>query len=119
MNSIDDIRQAIDDYATERDWNQFHTPKNLAMALSVEASELLEIFQWLTAEESQQLTSEKQQQAKHELADIFVYLIRIADKLDIDLIEAVNEKMVINRQKYPADQVKGSAKKYNEYPDNS
>ena len=107
-------------FARERDWEKFHTPKNLAMALSVEASELLELFQWLTAEESLRLPSEVGQEKlrrdiKHEMADVLVYLLRLATVLDIDLDEALSVKMMENEKKYPADKVKGKAKKYDQY----
>ncbi len=114
---IDALQKRFRQFADERDWNQFHTPKNLAMALSVEASELLEHFQWLSAQESSELSEEKLNQVRQEMADVFLYLIRLADKLDINLEDAVEEKMVLNAKKYPADKVKGSAKKYTDYQD--
>jgi len=113
--SIEQLRQKIRDFAAARDWNQFHSPKNLSMAMIVEAAELVEHFQWLTEEQSQSLPDEKHAEVESELADIFLYLIRIADKLDIDLLNAANNKIKINAEKYPADKVRGSAKKYNEY----
>lgn len=105
----------LQQFADERDWQQFHTPKNLAMALAVEASEILEIFQWLTAKESQNLEDAKRLDLADELADTFVYLIRLADMTGIDLLQAAQEKINRNHKKYPADLVKGSAKKYSEY----
>ena len=116
---ISEIQKRFSEFADERDWNQFHTPKNLAMALSVEASELLEHFQWLSGLESSELSEEKLNQVRQEMADVFLYLIRLADKLDINLEDAVDEKMVLNAKKYPADKVKGSAKKYTDYQDDS
>lgn len=107
----DEIRRFVD----ERDWNQFHTPKNLSMALSVEAAELLEHFQWLKAGSGDELNAEKLAQIRHEMADVLTYLIRLADKLDVDLEQAVYEKMKLNRAKYPADKVRGDARKYSEY----
>jgi dCTP diphosphatase len=109
------LRDAIREFVTERDWDQFHSPKNLSSALCVEAAELLEHFQWLFTGSKEELGSEKITQVKHEMADVFVYLIRLADKLDVDLFDAVVEKMVINREKYPADKVRGDSRKYSDY----
>ena len=109
------IRDKLRKFVAERDWDKFHNPKNLAMALSVESSELLELFQWLTDAESQELEEVKQKEVEMELADILIYLIRIADKLDIDLLDAVTRKLEINEQRYPVDKVKGKAAKYNEF----
>ncbi|MDY6979294.1 MAG: nucleotide pyrophosphohydrolase [Pseudomonadota bacterium] len=102
-------------FAEERDWEQFHSPKNLAMALIVEAAELVEHFQWLKQSESENLPAEKHQEVAYEMADILVYLLRLAERLDIDLLDAVQQKMQINADKYPAEQVRGSYKKYTEY----
>ncbi len=102
-------------FARERDWEQFHSPKNLAMALNVEAGELLEHFQWLTEPQSEQLDDETCREVAYEMADVFIYLIRLSQRLDVDLDAVVRQKMKINEQKYPADQVRGSAKKYTEY----
>lgn len=115
FTSLNDVKQFLRDYARARDWEQFHAPKNLAMALSVEASELMEIFQWLTTEQSQQLNDSQRQQVKEEMADVFMYLVRMADVMDIDLLQACEQKAVINDRRYPAEKVKGSAKKYNQY----
>ena len=104
-------------FVDERDWDQFHTPKNLACALSVEAAELLEHFQWLQAGQRAELGEAKLEQVRHEMADVLVYLVRLADKLDVDLGAAVQEKMALNRAKYPADLVRGDARKYHEYKD--
>lgn len=109
------LRDLIRSFVAERDWDQFHTPKNLATALSVEASELLEPFQWLATGE--ELDPAKRTQVVHEMADVLVYLIRLADKMDVDLAAAVREKMAINRAKYPADKVRGDARKYSDYAD--
>jgi NTP pyrophosphatase (non-canonical NTP hydrolase) len=111
------IREIVREFVSERDWDQFHTPKNLATALSVEASELLEPFQWLVSGETAELDAAKLTAIRHEMADGLVYLVRLADKLDVDLFQAVQEKMVLNRAKYPADQVRGDARKYTEYKD--
>ncbi len=109
------LRDKLRTFADERDWDQFHTPKNLAMALMVEAAELLEHFQWLTPDQSCDLAEKSRAAVKEELADVLLYLIRIADKLGIDLLDAALLKMEKNALKYPADIVRGSAKKYNEY----
>ena len=109
------LREKINAFVAERDWAQFHTPKNLAMAMIVEAAELVEQFQWDTPLQSQQLTPEKREAVAHELADTFVYLLRIAEVLKIDLIEATNEKIALNAVKYPVDKVKGNNAKYTKY----
>ena len=115
MPSIEKLTDDIRQFAEERDWEQFHSPKNLSMALAVEACEIMEIFQWLTQEQSKNLSEEKMTELKYELADVTIYVVRLADKLGIDLLSATKEKMAKNRKKYPADKVRGSAKKYNEY----
>ncbi len=109
------LRDKLRTFATERDWEQFHTPKNLSMALMVEAAELIEHFQWLTTEQSSQLSSETKLEVSHEMADVLLYLIRLADTLGVDLMSAAQDKLVLNAEKYPADKVRGSAKKYTEY----
>ena len=109
------LRDIVRQFVEERDWDQFHTPKNLACALSVEAAELLEPFQWLGKGSAQELDEAARTQVRHEMADVLTYLIRLADKLDVDLYQAVLEKMELNRQKYPADQVRGDARKYTAY----
>ena len=114
-DSLDDLRNRINTFVTERDWAQFHTPKNLAMAMIVEAAELVEHFQWDTPQESQQLTPEKREAVAHELADTFVYLLRLAEVLEIDLIEATNVKIKLNALKYSVEKAKGSNAKYTEY----
>jgi dCTP diphosphatase len=114
-DSLDDLREKINAFVAERDWAQFHTPKNLAMAMIVEAAELVEQFQWDTPQESQHLTPEKREAVSHELADTFVYLLRIAEVLEIDLIDAANKKIELNAEKYPVDKAKGSNAKYTEY----
>ncbi|MFA6091386.1 MAG: nucleotide pyrophosphohydrolase [Elusimicrobiota bacterium] len=101
-------------FAREREWEQFHTPKNLAMALSVEASEIVEIFQWLTEEQSRNLPPEKAQHLREELADTFTFLLKLADHYGIDLIEAAHQKLKKNAEKYPVEKARGSAKKYDE-----
>jgi len=114
MSDLSSLRNTVRAFANERDWDQFHSPKNLAAALSVEAAELLEHFQWLTEEESKQLSDSKRAAVRLELADVLIYLVRIADKLDIDLIAAANDKIALNAIKYPADKAKGSMRKYTE-----
>jgi NTP pyrophosphatase (non-canonical NTP hydrolase) len=114
-DSLQELRTRINDFVAERDWAQFHTPKNLAMAMIVEAAELVEQFQWDTPQESKQLSVEKREAVSHELADTFVYLLRIAEVLNIDLIEAANQKIVLNAKKYPADKARGSNAKYTAY----
>jgi len=109
------LRDLVRVFVDERDWDQFHTPKNLASALSVEAAELLEHFQWLQAGRAEELGAAKLQAVRHEMADVLVYLVRLADKLDVDLFAAVEEKMVLNRAKYPAELVRGDMRKYDEY----
>jgi dCTP diphosphatase len=112
MNELNTLRDQLRAFAAEREWDQFHSPKNLAMALSVEASELLEHFQWRGERESYELTVEERQAVAYEAADVMLYLIRLSDKLGIDLIRAAKEKMVLNAAKYPVEKARGSAKKY-------
>ncbi len=114
-DSLDNLRAKINQFVAERDWAQFHTPKNLAMAMIVEAAELVELFQWDTPTESQQLAPEKREAVSHELADTFVYLLRIAEVLEIDLIDATNKKITLNAIKYPVEKAKGSNAKYTKY----
>jgi len=115
MSKLDKIKCRLRRFADERDWDQFHSPKNLAMALIVEAAELVEHFQWLTEKQSQKLPADKLAEVEQEIADIQIYLIRLADKLGIDMEKAVNAKIKLNEKKYPADKVRGNAKKYDEY----
>jgi NTP pyrophosphatase (non-canonical NTP hydrolase) len=107
MNPFDSIKSRLRDFASERDWEQFHSPKNLSMALIVEASELVEHFQWLTQDESLSLSGDKLREVEQEIADIQIYLIRLADRLGVDIEQAVDEKMRLNAEKYPADKVRG------------
>ncbi|OQX39310.1 MAG: nucleotide pyrophosphohydrolase [Oceanospirillales bacterium LUC14_002_19_P2] len=115
MKNLDQLKYELRQFAVDRDWDQFHSPKNLAMALNVEAAELLEHFQWLTEKQSSQLSETKLTDVAKELADIQIYLVRLADKLNIDLMQSVTEKYAENCKKYPADLVRGQSKKYNEY----
>ena len=109
---IQNIQEQLSDFADERDWDQFHNPKNLAMALSVEASELVEIFQWLTPEQAEEIMDSSQSDhVKEEVADVMIYLLRLADKLGIDLECAVNDKIIQNGKKYPVNLSKGNADK--------
>ena len=113
--TLEQIKEKLRQFATERDWDQFHSPKNLSMALIAEAAELVEHFQWLTEEQSRNLPPTKLDEIALELADIQIYLVRVADKLHLDLMEAVEKKLELNSKKYPADKVRGSSKKYTEY----
>ncbi len=115
QDSLEKLKADLREFAGEREWDQFHSPKNLSMALIADAAELIEHFQWLTQEQSSNLPADKLKEVEQELADILNYVIRISDKLGIDLIEAANKKIDLNAEKYPADAVKGSAKKYSEY----
>ena len=114
---MDDLIKKIRKFRQERDWDQYHSPKNLAMALIVEAGELAEHFQWLTEEQSQTLSPKKLAEVEQEIADIQIYLIRLADKLGVDMEKAVNAKIELNEKKYPAEKVRGSAEKYNDCGD--
>jgi dCTP diphosphatase len=114
-DSLEELRARINTFVQERDWEQFHSPKNLAMAMIVEAAELVEHFQWDTLEQSRQLDDEKRERVGQELADTFVYLLRIAEVTGIDLIEATYRKIDLNGQKYPVEKARGSNKKYTEY----
>ena len=107
--------RALRDFAKERDWDQFHTPKNLAMGVAIEAAELMEEFHWLTPEESRALPAERLQAVRHEMADVLVYLVLLADKLGVDLIAAAEEKIALNAAKYPAEKVRGKSTKYDKY----
>lgn len=117
IESIEDLRDRLRLFAAERDWDQFHTPKNLSMALIAEAAELVEHFQWVEGEKSHLLEDKVRPSVEEEIADIFIYLVRISDKLGIDLYRAAERKLAINARKYPADKVRGSARKYTEYED--
>jgi dCTP diphosphatase len=116
-NDLERLRKQLAEFAAERDWDQFHAPKNLIIALMVEAAELAEHFQWVPEERSRELSARKREEVELELADIFIYLIRLADKLGVDLVEAADKKIVINEQRYPAARVRGSSKKYSDYDD--
>jgi dCTP diphosphatase len=112
---IEEIRDELRRFAADREWDQFHSPKNLATALTIEAAELLEHFQWLTDDQSLTLSPEVREQVVLEMADVFLYLVRLADRLDANLIDAARQKLAINAQRYPVSLSKGSAKKYKDY----
>lgn len=108
------LRDRLRDFASARDWNQFHSPKNLAIALSVEAAELLEHFQWVSEKDSLSMPPDKLGKIDEEMADVFLYLIRLADMLNVDLIQAADRKIDANSRKYPVEKARGNAKKYTE-----
>jgi len=112
--SLDTLKIKLRKFAKERDWEQFHSPKNLSMALTVETAELLEKFQWLTEEQSFQLSEKKKKEVEEEIGDILIYLVRIADQLNVNLLEASAEKLILNAKKYPVEKAKGRADKYTE-----
>ena len=114
-DSLYDLSRQLAEFARARDWEQFHSPKTLSMALIAEAAELVEHFQWLSEEESECLPMEKFEEVRMELADIQIYLLRIAERLGVDLVAASQEKMVINEQRFPVDKVKGDARRAEEY----
>jgi NTP pyrophosphatase (non-canonical NTP hydrolase) len=112
---LDALRERLRAFVRERDWEQFHSPKNLAMAMIVEAAELVEHFQWATEQESKTLPPEKLAEVEQEVADTFVYLLRLSDVLGIDLIDAAHRKMDLNAQKYPVEKARGRNDKYTAY----
>ena len=114
-DSLDDLNHKLLKFARERDWEQFHSPKNLSMALAGEAGELLEHFQWLSEAASTQLDQTKRDEVALEMADILIYLIRLGERLGIDLVDAAYRKMAINQARYPAEQVRGDARRADEY----
>jgi NTP pyrophosphatase (non-canonical NTP hydrolase) len=112
--TLEQLAARLAEFARERDWDQFHSPKNLAMALSGEAGELLEHFQWLTEEQSRTLPPEVKDAVALEMADVLLYLVRLADRLQVDLAAAADRKIVLNAARYPVEQFRGSARKYTE-----
>ncbi len=114
MDSMEELKLKQREFANKRDWEQFHSPKNLAMALSVEVAEIVEILQWLTEEESQSLTDEQRLAMQDEIGDVMNYLVRLADRLDIEPVQAAMQKTEKNRIKYPVESAKGSSTKYPE-----
>jgi NTP pyrophosphatase (non-canonical NTP hydrolase) len=115
QDSLDNLNQRLVAFAQERDWEQFHSPKNLSMALIAEAAELVEHFQWLSEEESYRLDAAKREAVAMEMADILIFLLRCAERLDIDLVESAWKKIDINESRYPAERVRGDARRASEY----
>jgi dCTP diphosphatase len=113
--NLADLSARLREFAAERDWEQFHAPKNLAMALAVEAAELMEHFQWLTERESAELPAGKRLEAAAELADVFIYTVRLADRLGVDLAEAVEAKIRVNAERYPIAKSRGNKTKYSDF----
>jgi dCTP diphosphatase len=112
---LDTLIQELRTFAAERDWQKYHSPKNLSMALAVEAAELMEHFQWLTEEQSLALSEEKLAAVREEIGDVLIYLVRLCDRLGVDPLQAAMDKLRANQHKYPADRVRGKADKYSEY----
>lgn len=112
---IHDLSERLTAFARARDWEQFHSPKNLAMALAGETGELLEHFQWLSEDQSGELDTDKKEAVALELADILIYLLRLGERLDVDILDAAYRKMAINESRYPADRVRGDARRADEY----
>lgn len=113
-DSLHELREQLRHFAAERDWQQFHSPKNLAIALSVEAAELLEIFQWLSEDASRQLAAEQRAHASEELADVLLYLVKLADELGVDLVAAAGEKIATNAVRYPVAKARGTSRKHSD-----
>jgi len=113
-DSLHELRDALRAFAAERDWDQFHSPRNLATALAVEAAELLEPFQWMSESESRELPPATRAAVEEEMADVLLYLVRLADKLEVDLLEAARAKIARNAEKYPVEKARGSNRKYDE-----
>ena len=111
-DSLDELRDAIDAFVAERDWAQFHTPKNLAMGVAIEAAELMEHFLWTVAAEPAMPDPRKKEEIANEIGDVLIYLVRLGRVLDIDTVAAARDKLLINRDKYPVEKAKGTAKKY-------
>jgi len=117
-DSLDTLNQRLKVFAQERDWEQFHSPKNLSMALIAEAAELVEHFQWLSEDQSYELDDVKREAVAMEMADILIFLLRCAERLDIDLVQSAWKKIAINEKRYPADRVRGDARRASEYEEN-
>jgi dCTP diphosphatase len=115
IDSLDTLRLRVREFAAARAWDRYHTPKNLAMALSVEAAELVEPFQWLTPEESGSLDPDKLEAVRQEIADVLIYLTRLADVLEIDPLQAAADKLELNARRYPVEKAHGNALKYDEF----
>jgi len=118
-DSLIDLTRSIRAFADERNWQQFHSPKNLTMALIVEAGELVEHFQWLTERQSGELTAEQREEVAMEMADVLIYLCRLSDRLNIDLVAAAEKKMRLNGEKYPVERARDSSEKYTAWKDRS
>jgi NTP pyrophosphatase (non-canonical NTP hydrolase) len=114
-DSLEDLSATLLAFARDRDWEQFHSPKNLSMALAGEAGELLEHFQWLTEQQSAELDTARREAVAMEMADILIYLVRLAERMDIDLLEAARRKIAINQARYPVERVRGDARRADEY----
>jgi NTP pyrophosphatase (non-canonical NTP hydrolase) len=112
---MEELTKKLRAFAKKRDWDRFHSPKNLAMALSVEVAEVVELFQWMTEEESKMLNKKMVGKLREEIGDVMIYLTKLADKFGIDVLDAAEKKLKINEKKYPAEIVRGRSKKYNEY----
>jgi len=115
LDSLAALQDRLKQFAQQRDWEQFHNPKNLAMAMAGEVGEVMEHLQWLTADQSENLPDDTRQALELELADVLFYLLRLAERLDISMADAARRKLAINEQRYPADRVRGSARKYDQY----
>lgn len=115
MTSVPELQERLRAFVAAREWEQFHSPKNLAAGLATEAAELLEIFLWLTEAESSRLGADKLARLRDEIGDVQLYLVNLADKFALDPLECASVKLEANEAKYPAERVRGSAKKYNEY----
>ncbi|MGY0611269.1 MULTISPECIES: nucleotide pyrophosphohydrolase [unclassified Luteimonas] len=113
-HQIEELQAALRRFAEERDWGQFHSPKNLAVSLSIEAAEVLEHFQWLTDEQSRNLDDARRQEVAHEIADVLLYLLQLSDRLGIDPLDAARQKLALNAERYPADKARGTSRKYTE-----
>lgn len=115
MNSLDELRDALRAFAAERQWERFHSPKNLAMALAAEVGELLEPLQWLSEDESRDPSPAARSAIREEIADVLIYLVRLADRLEIDLLDAASAKLESNAAKYPVEKARGNATKYDRF----
>jgi len=115
LDNLDQLAAAVREFGRERDWQRFHTPKNLAAALVVEAAELLEPFQWLDGEASRDLDPRQREAVRQEMADVLIYLVSLANHLDIDLLRAAEDKLALNAVKYPVEKARGNARKYTDF----
>lgn len=117
IETLQQLSDAVREFGRERDWHLYHTPKNLTAALVVEAAELMEPFQWLTPEQSLALPPHKREAVRQEMADVLIYLVSLANQLEVDLLEAARDKLAINARKYPVDRARGNCAKYDELDD--